>query len=216
VEIYETEEEQVAALKAWWKENSHATFIGVGLGVAIILGWNYWQSYKKEQAMQSSAIYSKLLSANEVGNKAQLTDASEQIRKAYGSTDYNQYAALFEANNAVQQGDQAKARVLLDSVASSSDLALSNIAKIRRVRLMLANKEYEQGLAYINAIDPATTAGFSGHYDELVGDLYVALDRLDLARTSYESALRNGLQSPLLAMKIDDLTVSTKKMESKQ
>jgi len=32
-------------------------------------------------------------------------------------------------------------------------------------------------LQLINDVDPATSSSFSGNYDELVGDLYVALDR---------------------------------------
>jgi predicted negative regulator of RcsB-dependent stress response len=71
---------------------------------------------------------------------------------------------------------------------------------------MLAAGEYEQGLKLIAEVDPASAASFSGNYDELVGDLYVALDRLDEARTSYQKALRDGHQSPFLQAKIDDLT----------
>jgi predicted negative regulator of RcsB-dependent stress response len=41
VEIYDTEEEQVEALKRWWKENGQATLAGLVLGIIVILGWNY-------------------------------------------------------------------------------------------------------------------------------------------------------------------------------
>jgi predicted negative regulator of RcsB-dependent stress response len=75
---------------------------------------------------------------------------------------------------------------------------------------MLASGEYEKGLELINEIDPATSSSFSGNYDELVGDLYVALDRLDQARSSYQKALENGYKSPLLQIKIDDLTAPEK------
>ena len=80
---------------------------------------------------------------------------------------------------------------------------------------MLAHKEYEQGLELINKIDPASSASYSSNYDELVGDLYVALNRLDQARTSYQTALRNGSKSPLLQLKIDDLT-APERVESKK
>ena len=75
---------------------------------------------------------------------------------------------------------------------------------------MMANGQYEQGLKLINGIDPASSASYSGNYDELVGDLYVALDRLELARSSYQKALESGYRSPLLQLKIDDLTASEK------
>ena len=75
---------------------------------------------------------------------------------------------------------------------------------------MLASGEYEQGLKVINDIDQADIEKFSDNYDELIGDLYVGLDRLDEARTSYQKALKNGFQSPLLKLKIDDLTTADK------
>jgi len=59
-------------------------------------------------------------------------------------------------------------------------------------------------------VDAKAAASYSANYDELVGDLYVALDRLDEARTSYQNALRNGQPSPLLQFKIDDLTAQEK------
>jgi len=215
VEIYETEEEQVAALKAWWKENGKATMIGLGLGVAVILGWNYWRDYKKDRAVQASALYSQLLKAVEVGKKDSIEKLSERMETQFNGTDYAAYSGLMAAKVKAQQGDLAGAKGILEKIAAESNKELSNIARIRLVRLMLANKEYEQGLKLVNDVDPAASSSFSGHYDELVGDLYVALDRLDQARTSYESALRNGYQSPLLQMKIDDLTLP-EKVESKK
>jgi predicted negative regulator of RcsB-dependent stress response len=104
----------------------------------------------------------------------------------------------------------AKAKLILKDMAAGSNKELGNVAKIRLVRLMLASGEYEQGLELINNVDPATSSSFSGNYDELVGDLYVALDRLDQARSSYQKALENGYKSPLLQIKIDDLTTPEK------
>ena len=76
--------------------------------------------------------------------------------------------------------------------------------------MLLATGDYEQGLALINSVDPSTSNSFSGNYDELVGDLYVALDRLDQARSSYQKALESGYSSALLQTKIDDLTAPEK------
>jgi len=111
-----------------------------------------------------------------------------------------------------EQGDLAGAKSILTNVTASSNNELSNIAKIRLVRLMLATGEYEKGLELINNVDPATSASFSGNYDELVGDLYVALDRLDQARSSYQKAIESGYRSPLLQIKIDDLTTPQKEI----
>ena len=45
-----------------------------------------------------------------------------------------------------------------------------------------------------------------------MGDLYVALDRLDQARSSYQKAIESGYRSPLLQIKIDDLTTPQKEI----
>ena len=180
------------------------------LGVAIILGWNFWQDHKKSQAAEASAIYSELLLALTGDKQDTVLKLAERLKAEYPKTEYAVYGQLVLAKSKVQQGDLAVAKTILTEVGNGSSNELSNVAKLRLVRLMLASGEYEQGLALINAIDPATSDSFSGNYDELVGDLYVALDRLDQARSSYQKALESGYRSALLQIKIDDLTASEK------
>ncbi|MFA6052710.1 MAG: tetratricopeptide repeat protein [Methylobacter sp.] len=210
MEIYDTEEEQVEALKRWWKENGTATIVGLVVGIAIILGWNYWRDHKKEQAAQASVIYDQLLKAVDDNQKDSIDKLAGRIQEQFGATEYAAYSGLVQAKLKADQGDFAAAKDILKNVAAKSNKELSNIAKIRLVHLMLATGEYEQGLQLINDVDAEAGSSFSGNYDELVGDLYVALDRLDEARTSYQNALRNGHQSPLLQFKIDDLTAQEK------
>ncbi len=206
MEIYDTEEEQVEALKRWWKENGQSTIAGLVVGIAVILGWNYWQGHKKDQALQASALYDQLMKAVTEDNKEPAGKLAERLQEQFRATPYATYSGLSQAKIKVQQGDTAAAKQILEKIARDSNQELGNVAKLRLVRLMLAAGEYEQGLKLIAEVDPAAAASFSGNYDELVGDLYVALDRLDEARTSYQKALRDGHQSPFLQAKIDDLT----------
>lgn len=223
MEIYDTEEEQVEALKRWWKENGTSTIVGAVMGIVIILGWNYWQEHKRGRAMQASATYAELLKTlDDASNaaavqgtvaedkKQSLEKQAELIQQQFKDSEYAAFSGLLEAKLKAQQGDFDSAKQILKAIAAEPNKNLSNIAKIRLVRLMLATGEYEQGLQLINEVDAKEAASFSGNYDELVGDLYVALDRLDEARTSYQNALRNGQQSPLLQFKIDDLTAQEK------
>jgi predicted negative regulator of RcsB-dependent stress response len=206
VAIYDTEEEQVEALKRWWKENGVSTIAGLAVGIVLILGWNYWRDYKKDQAAQASALYDQLLSAADAGNKESAEKLAGRAQAEFGKTEYALYSGLMEAKLKVQKGDLAAAKQILEKLAAKSNDEVSHIARVRLVRLMLSTGEYEQGLQVINKVDPASSSGFTAIYDELLGDLYVAMDRRDEARTSYQNALRNGSQSPLLQFKIDDLT----------
>lgn len=206
-----TEEERLESAQRWWKENGQSTIIGVVLGIVIILGWQYWQEYKHTQAEQASTLYAQLLKAVETNANDNVQKLADQIQNEFPKTDYALFSGLLQAQLKAQQNDVESAKQILTKIGTSSNKELSNIAKIRLVRLMLANKEYEQGLQLINQVDPASSASFSSNYDELVGDLYVALNRLDQARTSYQTALRNGSKSPLLQLKIDDLTAPERK-----
>lgn len=213
--IYDTEEEQLEALKGWWKENGTSTIAGLAIGIAVIAGWNYRQDYKKDQANQASAIYDQLLKAAETDQKDSVDKLAKKLQEQFGGSNYADYGGLFQAKIKVEQGDIAAAKEILKKIAEGSDKELIHIAKIRMVKLMLASGEYEQGLKVINTVDQSDAAKFSDNYDELVGDLYVALDRLDEARTAYQKALKNGYQSPLLQLKIDDLT-APEKVEAKK
>jgi len=232
VEIYDTEEEQVEALQRWWKENSTATIVGLVIGIVIILGWNFWLSHKKDQVTQASAAYAQLLKAVDGDKKDSLAATApgslaalppsmeveklaQRVQEQFKSTEYAAYSGLLQAKLKSQQGDYAAAKQILKTIATGSNKQLSNIARIRLVRLMLATGEYEQGLQVINEVDAKEATSYSANYDELVGDLYVALDRLDEARTSYQNAMRNGQQSPLLQLKIDDLTAQEKQETQK-
>ena len=206
MDIYESEEQQVEALQKWWRENGTASLIGIGIGLASIIGWNYWLDYKKAQTLKASAIYDQLLK-DSTDNKQEAVDAAaKKINTEFKTTPYATYSALLQAKMKVDQGDLTAAKDILQPLTTQKDSDISQLATIRFVRLLLATHEYEKGLQLINQIKPENTAGFSDNYDELVGDLYVALDRIDEARSAYQKALRNGDQSPLLAFKLDDLS----------
>ena len=121
MEIYETEEEQLEALKRWWKENGQSTIIGLVLGIAVILGWNYWQDHKKAQAEQASALYSQLIQAIGADKKDSAEKLAERIQEQYPKTEYAAYSGLLLAKLKVQQGDVAKAQAILKGIAAGSE-----------------------------------------------------------------------------------------------
>jgi len=208
MEIYDTEEEQVEALKRWWKENGTSTLVGIGLAIAVVLGWDYWKSYKQEQALKASALYDQILKRSAAGNDSDVEKIAAQLQQKYASTAYADYAQLFLAKSQVAKNALAEAETTLDKLMKTADSEISNLARIRLVRVKLASEKYEEGLQLIAMADPEATKGFGGIYDELTGDLYVGLGRLAEARTAYTSALRSGSNSPFIQFKLDDITAA--------
>ncbi len=209
MEIYDTEEEQVAAIKSWWKENGTSTIVGVAIGLALITGFNFWQGHVKDQANQAAELYGQLQVSVNQENTESAEKIIEKLDQEYGSTTYASYAALMAAKLKVEQNDLATAKEILEQqMNNAASNELQHIARIRLVKLLHATGEYEQGLQIIAQVDPASNEVFAARYDELTGDLYVAFDRLGESRTAYQTALRSGAQSALLQFKLDDIAVA--------
>lgn len=213
--IHDTEEEQIAAIKKWWQANGTSVIVGAVAGISIIGGWNYWQTYQQDQAIQTSSLFETLLVNVDEKKSEEAEKINTQIVNQNATSVYATLSRLFIAKTKVQQGDLAAAKNILESLMHEAYSAeLRNIARIRLVKILQALGENEQGLQLIAETNPADIDAFAASYDELSGDIYVALDRLDAARTAYKSAVSSGEASPLLALKMNDIT-SVKIIEDK-
>lgn len=209
MEIYETEEEQVAALKDWWKANGSSVISGVVIAAITIGGWNFWQSYQKDKINTASDMYEQLLQAEMAGKVALVDKIASKLNTEFSSTAYDAYALLFQAKEKVKQNDLSAAQAILEQAMTATDDAeIKHMARTRLIRVLLAQKEYEQGLQMIADVDQSSLGGFAGIYEELKGDLYVAMGQIGEARTAYQLALQAGQGSPLLQFKLDDLTAA--------
>jgi predicted negative regulator of RcsB-dependent stress response len=206
VAIYDTEEEQLEQLKKWWEANQTSLIAGVVTAIVLVSGWNLWQNHQLEKRAQASQMYQQLLDSAAKDNSESAEKLAERLPIEFPGTAYAHYAGLQLAKSKVQKGDLEGAKAILEkSIKEADSDELRHVARLRLIQLMLATGQYEQGLQLIAAVDPAKSEGFSASYDELQGDLYVALDRLDEARSAYQSAIRTGQATPLTQFKLDDV-----------
>lgn len=204
--FYDTEEEQLEQLKKWWDANSSSLIAGVVSAVVIVAGWNLWQSHQQDQHNHASQLYQQLLDNAAKDDNASVEKLADQLAVEYGSSAYARFAALDKAKSKVVQGDLEGAKaVLQQQVQTGGRDELQHVARLRLVQLMLATGQYEEGLKLVAAVEPGTAEGFAANYDELEGDLYVAMDRPDEARNAYQSAIRTGQATALAQFKLDDL-----------
>ncbi|MGZ4957900.1 MAG: YfgM family protein [Methylomonas sp.] len=204
--IHDTEEEQLEQLKKWWESNNTSLIAGVIGAIVVVSGVNFWQRHQLEQRTQASQMYQELLDSAANNKTDSVEKIAEKLSADFASSAYANYAALQLAKVKVQKGDLEAAKAILEKEIKNADSAeLQHVARLRLIQLMLASKQYEQGLQLIAEVDPASSEGFAASYDELQGDLYVAMDRPDEARNAYQSAIRTGQATPLVQFKLDDL-----------
>jgi predicted negative regulator of RcsB-dependent stress response len=199
------EQEQIASLKAWWdKYGNLVTWLVTAflLAYASFTGWNYWQ---RSQAAKAAVLYEELVKAVESNDAAKRTRASADLKDKFSGTAYAQMAALIAARAAFDAADlkAAKGELLWVSENGKND-EFKAIARIRLAGVLLDEKAYDEGLKVLSVDFPDQ---FVALVADRKGDLYFALNKLEDARASYQTALdKTEVKNParqLIQLKLD-------------
>lgn len=204
---YLSEKEQIEEIRKWWKENGAWVVGGLVLGMALLVGWNSWQSHVKTTAEQASSLFEQVRVEAMTGNADKATELTAKLRAEFGSTPYAEEASLVLAKLLVEQGSLDPAVDALQFViASKDDPQLVLVARMRLAQVRLQQGDYAAALEAIN-IDDA--GAFSARYSELRGDIAVASGDWAKARSEYEIAISDlgtGLVNrELVEIKLNDL-----------
>lgn len=201
---YQTEEEQVEAIKKWWKDNGKSVVGGIVLGFAIIGGWQGWQGYQRSQGEAASQYFDAMRQSVQAGQYDKAIEDAKRLVGEYGGTAYASFAALELAKLSYQRGEKAAARNHLRWVAESApDPSIRELARLRLGRLLLDM----QDTAALQALLATTPLpAFAGEFASLRGDLARAQGDLEAAREAYQEAWIKGVEDTgLLQMKLVDV-----------
>lgn len=202
---YATEEEQVEAIKKWWKENGTAVVVGLIIGFGILFGGQQWMQYSTQQRQTASLEYAQLQQDLQQKQNDAVVTRGEHLINNFSDTPYAVLSAFAIARIKAEAGDMLAARVRLQWVLDNSkQQEFLHMARIRLATVMLAEGNGDDALALLNAVDAGE---YLPLYEELKGDIYVSLSQISQARSAYERALRanNKGDTSMLQMKLDDL-----------
>ena len=207
---YETEEQQVEALKEWWAENGKAVIAGIVLGASVIGGWTFWKGYQEKQAVIASDTFSQTMEAVSSSDAARALALADELRSDQPDTLYSAYASLAAAQVSIQNGDLDDAAKRLGWVAANApqdDVRL--IAKVRQARVVGASGDAAAGLAILPSEYPDP---FVGLVEEARGDLLVLSGDENSAREAYAKAQASTFVAnrEALDMKVNDLALPGK------
>ncbi|MCG8412801.1 MAG: tetratricopeptide repeat protein [Pseudomonadales bacterium] len=216
--LHAAEEESIESLKKWWDENGKSLVAAIIVIFGGYTGWLLWQNSTADQAAQASDLYEEILTiVLEVPEQALSEESSDrvvaiadQLRAEHGESIYAKFAALFSAQQAVENNDLARAESELQWILDNRqqgmfgeiDEGLVLTVSLRLARVILAQDDPQRALAFINEIDPKS---FEPGFAELRGDIYLAMDRVVDARDAYIAAQQAGSGSDGLRMKLNNL-----------
>ena len=132
------EQEQLASLKAWWKD--HGTkVLAIVAAVAIgASGWQSWRLWQAKQASAAAALYDSLVRAAQSNDAKALRDAGGSLVESYPGTLYASMGALISARFFVETGDAKSARAQLQwTMDKSPSEELRDLARLRLAGLLL-------------------------------------------------------------------------------
>ncbi|MFK8077663.1 MAG: YfgM family protein [Granulosicoccus sp.] len=202
---YETEEQQVEALKAWWAENGRAVITGVVLGAAVIGGWTFWQSREEAAAIAASDSFSRTMTAINSSDHATAASLADELQSDQPDNLYSSYANFAAARADVENNDLESAAKRLKWVVDNAPQAdVKMIAQVRLARVQGALGDAAAGLSSLPSSFPES---FTGMVEEARGDLLVMQGDTDAARTAYEAAQESQYVSNRdgLMMKLNEL-----------
>ncbi|TAK72983.1 MAG: tetratricopeptide repeat protein [Betaproteobacteria bacterium] len=184
------EQEQLATLKAWWKENGNLVVTALSLVLFVLAAWQGWNYYQRNQAAQASALYDSVQKAARAGDLKQVRESAGAILERYPRTAYASMAALVSAKAHFQSGDMKTAHAQLAWVAENAgDEGLQDIARLRLASVMLDEKAYDDAL---KALDAKHGAAFDALFLATRADVLVAQGKNEEAGAAYKSALERA------------------------
>jgi predicted negative regulator of RcsB-dependent stress response len=184
--VHLNDQERVESLNLWWKKYGNYIVIAVLSAAVAIAVWRFWENRQEVKLTNASDYYQLLL--NDI-SKNQTADAIAQANfliQNFSGTGYANMAALFLAQNDVNQNNLNAAQQQLQSLISQTSGPLHAIACLRLARVDLALQQPEQALKVLSSIP----AGFEVSYNILRGDAYAQMQQYKQANVSYQAALQ--------------------------
>ena len=180
------EQEQIANFKAFW-----ARFGNLIMGVLIVAllsyaGYNFWNSHKRNQAVEASALYDELQAALTANDNAKTQRIAGDIQNKYAGTVYAPMAALGAAKTAFEANDLKTAKTQLQWAADHGNDEYKAIAKLRLAGVLLDEKDYDGAM---KLLDGKFLPQFSAEVQDRKGDVLVAQNKIADARNAYVAAL---------------------------
>lgn len=172
------EHEQGERVRSWLQRNAVGLIGGIGLGLALIWGWNWWQGRQVTASEEVAARYDAFEQAV-ANNPAEAAKLSSRLAE----TPYAAIAAMELAKSQVDAGQDAAALATLQA-ARSKDPAVNAILRQRIATLLIATGKSADAVTLLAKTSDAGSL-------EVLGDAQARLSKPAEAQKAYREALRS-------------------------
>lgn len=135
---YDTEQEQIEAIKAWWAKYGTLILSGVLIVAIAFAGWRYWQSYSYTQSANASATFGILELSHQSGTFGEVSREARRLMQEQPDSPYAGAAAMMLAQFHWEKAESEAALEALQWVVDAKQPADMQVtAQLRIVRLQI-------------------------------------------------------------------------------
>lgn len=189
-----TEQEQIAEIKAFWKQYGNLVTWALVAAIAAYAALNGWHWWQREQAANAAVMYDELERAANAGDAATAGRVHADLKERYPRTTYAQQGALLAAKAQFDKGQLDAARDALAWLRDQArDDSYRTIARLRLAGVLLDQRKYDEALAELEKADAKDYAGLVA---DRRGDVLLAQGKKADAKAAYLEA-RKALDAKL-------------------
>ncbi|MCF6345756.1 MAG: tetratricopeptide repeat protein [Thiomicrorhabdus sp.] len=209
---YDTEEEQVEAIKGWWKKNGTQLLTLLLVGVIAISGWRYWTNAQYVGSANSSSLFEALQANMQRGTFGEVSREALKLIQDEPDSPYAVSAAMMSAKYSLDKGEVEEALAQYSWISEQAqDAQLRNIAYLNLARIQMDLKKFDEAQKQLDFLAKANLKGAEKSVlDYTSGLLAIAQANPEGALVAFKRVVENEkTESNLLGLaqvQLDDLT----------
>lgn len=204
MEVYSTENEQVDAIKQFFKNYGLTIVLAAVIGFGGVFGWKYWQSHQTNRLQESAGAFATVSEALAKPTPENIALAEKFVTET--NDIYGALASLELAQIAIDANDLVSGeRHLTNAVAKVKNDAFADMLNLRLARVQLALDKTDAALV---SLEQVKSKAWNGMKNYIRGDVLAKKGDNAGAATAYRSALTDenaGAIRSLVELKLNNL-----------
>lgn len=180
------EQEQIDALKAFWKQYGNLLTWALIVVLAAYAAWNGWNFYQRRQAEQAAAMYDELERAVSAKDADKAARVFADLRERFPKAPITQHGGLLAAKLLAEKEKSEPAKQALTWVAEQgADAEVRALARLRWAGVLLDEKKFDEALTVLEGLKDTSMEGLAA---DRRGDVLLLQGKKKEAASAYQKA----------------------------
>ncbi len=154
---YATDDEQVEAIKDWWKANGTTLLAGILVVSVSWFGWTYWKNTQIANATMGSSTFEALQISKVQGDFGEVAREGLRLIAEQPRSAYSIGSAFLLAKFYIEKDEPHRAMEQFTwIIENSKDDSIKFVAVLRKVSLHTQIGSFSDAKTYLNSVDQLT------------------------------------------------------------